>query len=83
MEKKEDLRVKVKFVEKIILVTDEKSKEDKEMIEYYKAPGGRIYKPDEEVLVTRRQATWLEFHKFIEPLKKVKENKQAKGRETK
>lgn len=81
MEKKEDLRVKVKFVEKTVLITDEKTKEDKEMVEFYKSPSGKIFKPGEEALVTRRHATWLAFHKFIDPLKK--ESKQAKGRETK
>lgn len=83
-EEKKDLRVTVKFVEKHVTVTDEKTKEDKQMIEYYKGPDKRIYNPGEEAIVTRKHANWLEFHKFIEPLKKEnKENKQAKGRQTK
>ena len=80
-EKKEDLRVKVKFVEKPIKVTDEKEKQDKTMYEYYKGPDGIVRKSGEEVSVTRKQAIWLAYHGFIEPLKK--ENKQAAKRETK
>ena len=80
-EKAPDLRVKVKFVEKPVKVTDEKTKEEKNMQEFYKAPDGKIYKPGDEILATRKQAVWLSFHKFIEPQKK--ENKQAAKRETK
>jgi len=80
-EEKKDLRVTVKFVEKSVILTDEKTREEKPMYELYKDPSGRIWKPGDEALVTRKHAIWLEYHKFIEPLKK--ENKQAKGRQTK
>ena len=80
-EEKKDLRVTVKFVEKTVNLTDEKTKEDRQMIEYYKGPDGKIYKPGDEVLATRKHANWLAYNGFIEPLKK--ENKQAKGRQTK
>jgi hypothetical protein len=80
-EKAPDLRVKVKFVEKPVKVTDEKERQDKTMIEFYKGPDGIVRKPGDEVLTTRKQAKWLAHNGFIESLKK--ENKQAAKRETK
>jgi len=81
MEEKKDLRVKVKFIEKQVLLEDEKTKEEKVVNEFYKAPDGKIYDYGTEVLVTRKHASWLDFHKFIEPLKK--EDKKAAKRQTK
>lgn len=81
MEEKKDLRVKVKFVEKQIVLTDEKTGESKTVNEFYKGADGKIYDYGTEILATRKLADWLAYHKFIEPLKK--ENKQAKNRQTK
>lgn len=79
MEPKEDLRVKVRYIEKIVTVEDKDG--EKKYQEFFKKPSGEVCKPGTEDLVTRKHAIWLAEHKFIEPLKK--ENKQAKNRETK
>ena len=79
----EDLRVKVRFIKKEVIVENEKTKEKEDYVEYFKGPNKQIYKEGDEALVTRKHAIWLESHGFIEQLPKGKENKKASKRETK
>jgi hypothetical protein len=68
-----DLRVKVKFIEKLVSVEGEGNERGKAktMAEFYKNASGRIFNPGEEALVTRKQAIWLAHHEFIAPIKKT------------
>lgn len=78
---REDKRVNIKFIEKEVIIKNEKTGEEEKFIEFFKSPDKKIYKAGDEQLVTRKHAIWLAANGFIEPLKK--ENKKAAKRETK
>jgi hypothetical protein len=72
----------VKFIEKSVTVRNEKTDKDEQFIEYYKV-GEKTYKAGDSAEITDKHAIWLAAHGFIDPIRKVKEDKKAAARETK
>lgn len=66
-EKKEDLRVKVKYLAKTITVGE--GEEAKEVKVNYVSPDKISHKTGEVELVTRKHAIWLRANGFAEPVK--------------